>query len=360
MAEISGSWRRQDDPPGMGSFAEVFQKESGATVLEFETTKLAAWDSLFVSFIARCEELCRKGAIEFRDAGLPEGVRRLLRLAATVPEARDARRTATTPGLFARVGTGAMDGLNEGLNLFTFLGELVQASGRLLRGKAQFRRSDLWLVIQETGPQALGIIILINFLIGLILAFVGATSLARFGATIYVADMVAIGTTREMASIMTGIILCGRTGAAFAAHLGTMKVNEEIGALQTFGISPVEFLVLPRMLALIAVTPILVLFADVISISGGWFVAVSMLDVTTTEYVNRTFHAVSLKSFLLGIFKGGFFGFLVAYTGCLRGMQCGSNAAAVGRATTQAVVAGITAIIAADGLFAILCHALGI
>jgi len=360
VVELSGSWRRQDSPPGVRLLEETLTSEVGTRSLEFDTSRLTAWDSRFVSFIARSKSLCERGRIEFRKNGLPEGVRRLLRLAAAVPEARDARPTPTASGFFAQVGNRTLSGINETITLFTFLGELVQALGRLIRGRAQFRQSDLWQVIQQTGPEALGIVGLINFLIGLILAFVGATSLAQFGATIYVADMVAIGTTREMASIMTGIILCGRTGAAFAAQLGTMKVNEEIGALQTFGISPIEFLVLPRMLALIAMTPLLVLFADLISISGGWFVSVSMLDVSTTEYLSRTFHAVRMKSFLLGVFKGAFFGFLVAYTGCLRGMQCGSNAAAVGQATTQAVVAGITAIIAADGLFAVLCHTLGI
>jgi phospholipid/cholesterol/gamma-HCH transport system permease protein len=248
----------------------------------------------------------------------------------------------------------------EATEMVSFLGENFQALGKLLRGRAQFRWSDAFLVMQECGPQALGIVALINFLIGLIIAFVGATQLAQFGATIYVADSVAIATVREMGCIMTGIILCGRTGAAFAAQLGTMKVNEEINALQTFGISPTEFLVLPRMLALIFMMPLLCVFADLIGIAGGFFVALTMLDVTPTLYLARTLDAIELKSFLLGIAKGSFFGFLVAYTGCLRGMQCGSNAAAVGQATTRAVVAGITAIIAFDGIFAVICQALHI
>ncbi len=159
---------------------------------------------------------------------------------------------------------------------------------------------------------------------------------------------------------MTGIILCGRTGAAFAAQLGTMTVNEEINALQTFGISPIEFLVLPRMVALLLVMPFLCAFADLISMAGGFLVSISMLDVTATEYLTRTIQAIQLKSFLFGIGKGCFFGFLVAYAGCFRGMQSGSSAAAVGEATTRAVVTGITAIIASDGIFAVLCNALGI
>ena len=150
----------------------------------------------------------------------------------------------------------------------------------LLRGRAQFRWADAFLVMEQTGPQALGIVAMINFLVGLILAFVGALELARFGASIYVADLVGIATVREMGCLMTGIILCGRTGAAFAAQLGTMKVNEEINALQTFGISPIEFLVLPRMVALILMMPFLCVFADLISIAGGFFVSVSMLDIT--------------------------------------------------------------------------------
>jgi phospholipid/cholesterol/gamma-HCH transport system permease protein len=212
--------------------------------------------------------------------------------------------------------------------------------------------------MQECGPQALGIVALINFLVGLILAFVGATQLTRFGASIYVADLVGIATVREMACIMTGIILCGRTGAAFAAQLGTMKVNEEISALQTFGISPNEFLVLPRMVALILMMPFLCAFADFISIAGGFVVSISMLDVTATEYLTRTIHAIQLRSFLLGIGKGSFFGFLVAYAGCYRGMQSGYSAAPVGEATTKAVVTGITAIIASDGIFAVITNAL--
>jgi len=175
-----------------------------------------------------------------------------------------------------------------------------------------------------------------------------------------VADLVGIASVREMACIMTGIILCGRTGAAFAAQLGTMKVNEEISALETFGISPVEFLVLPRMVALMLVMPFLCAFADLISIAGGFIVSVCMLDVSTTEYLTRTVEAIQLKSFLLGIGKGSFFGFLVAYSGCLRGIQSGYSAADVGKATTRAVVTGITAIIASDGIFAVLCHALQI
>jgi phospholipid/cholesterol/gamma-HCH transport system permease protein len=212
--------------------------------------------------------------------------------------------------------------------------------------------------MRQCGPQALGIVALINFLVGMILAFVGAIQLEQFGASIFVADLVAVASVREMGCIMTGIILCGRTGAAFAAQLGTMKVNEEIDAFRTFGISPVEFLVLPRVVALVLMMPLLCVFADAIAILGGYAVSVNLLDITSVQYLSRTLEAVTPASFLLGVGKGGVFGVLVALTGCLRGMQCGANAAAVGLATTSAVVSGITAIIAADGVFAVLCNAL--
>src|SRR5207245_773730 len=170
-----------------------------------------------------------------------------------------------------------------GAAMLSFLGESVLALLKLVRRQAQFRGRDMFEAMQACGPQALGIVALINFLVGLILAFVGATQLARFGASIYTADLVALATVREMGCIMTGIILCGRTGAAFAAQLGTMKVNEEISALETFGIAPVEFLVLPRMVALILVMPFLCAFADLISMAGGFVVSISMLDITATE-----------------------------------------------------------------------------
>jgi phospholipid/cholesterol/gamma-HCH transport system permease protein len=291
---------------------------------------------------------------------LPEGVQRLLQLAQAVPEKAGARRSTLRPPVFQRIGESALARWDGGRDVLAFLGENARAFGNLLRGRAQFRWADARLVMQECGPEALGIVALINFLVGLILAFVGAVQLTQFGASIYVADLVAIGAVREMGCIMTGIILCGRTGAAFAAQLGSMKVNEEIDAFRTFGIAPVEFLVLPRVLALVLMMPLLCVFADLIAIFGGYVVSVAMLDVTPALYIDRTIEAITLKSFLLGVFKGSFFGVLVALTGCLRGMQCGNNAAAVGQATTSAVVAGITSIIVADGVFAVLCNALHI
>ena len=359
-AKMSGDWVSQAGLPG----GDVIEKElgggGGIKVLAFDTSDLGRWDTGLVSFLFKCQELCERNKIEFKTEGLPDGLVKLLRLAQAVPEKKDAARKVERIPFLQHVGELGIATWNGAVSMVRFLGENVLAFLKMVRGQAQFRRSDLWLVIQECGPQALPIVALINFLIGLILAFVGSTQLARFGASIYTADLVAVATVREMGCIMTGIILCGRTGAAFAAQLGTMKVNQEIEAFQTFAISPIEFLVLPRMLALILMMPLLCLFADAIAIGGGLLVSVLIQDVSVSVYLRRTVESITMAGFLLGIFKGAYFGIVIALTGCMRGMQCGTNAAAVGQATTSAVVTGITAIIASDGIFAVLCNALHI
>jgi phospholipid/cholesterol/gamma-HCH transport system permease protein len=357
LVEIAGDWLDRSALPGI-SAVEGELSGNRVKALEFDASALGRWDSALMVRILALNDLCTKAKIEFRATTLPEGLSKLIALSQAVPEKKDAARKDVKTPFLQRVGQSGVEVWTGGKAMLSFMGESVVALLKLLRGRAQFRWSDTLMVIQQCGPEALGIVALINFLIGMILAFVGATELTQFGASIYTADLVAIATVREMACIMTGIIICGRTGAAFAAQLGTMKVNQEIEAFQTFGISPFEFLVLPRMVALILMMPLLCLFADLIAIAGGFLVSALMLDVSPALYLNRTIHSIHLFSFLLGVFKGGFFGVLVALTGCLRGMQCGTNAAAVGQATTSAVVTGITWIIASDGIFAVICSAL--
>jgi phospholipid/cholesterol/gamma-HCH transport system permease protein len=357
---LGGDWLVRARLPGVESIEQEIKTSGRILALAFDTAALGKWDSGLVTFLYRCQKLCERNHVEFLTQTLPGGLAKLIRLAEAVPEKKDAARTTERPTLLQRVGESGITAWEGARGMLRFLGQNVLALGKLLRGRAQFRWSDTFLAMQECGPEALGIVALINFLIGLILAFVGAIELARFGASIYTADLVAVATVREMGCVMTGIIICGRTGAAFAAQLGTMKVNQEIEAFQTFGISPVEFLVLPRMLALILMMPLLCLFADLISIAGGFLVSTLMLDITPALYLSRTVQSIGLVEFLLGVSKAGFFGILVALTGCLRGMQCGSNAAAVGQATTSAVVTGITWIIASDGVFAVICNALHI
>jgi phospholipid/cholesterol/gamma-HCH transport system permease protein len=356
---LSGDWIGREGIPGVTPIERELA-HGGVTELGFDTSHLGRWDSGLVVFLFKCRELSQQKGAMFNADTLPEGMAKLVHLAEAVPEKKDAARTSARVPYLQRVGESGIRVWAGANSVLKFIGESVLAVMKVPRGAAQFRWVDMFVVIQECGPQALPIVGLINLLMGLILAFVGATELERFGASLYTADLVAVASVREMSCIMTGIILCGRTGAAFAAQLGTMKVNQEIEAFQTFGISPIEFLVLPRLLALILMMPLLCIFADLIAIAGGFLVSTMMLDVTPALYLSRTVASIRLTEFLLGISKGAFFGIVVALTGCLRGMQCGTNAAAVGQATTSAVVTGITAIVASDGIFAVICNALNL
>jgi len=199
----------------------------------------------------------------------------------------------------------------------------------------------------------------VSFLVGLILAFIGAIQLQQFGAQIFVADLVGLGMAREMGAMMTAIIMAGRTGASFAAQLGTMTANEEVDALKTMGISPIEFLVLPRLLALTLMMPLLSLYSNLMGIVGGAVVGVGMLDLGVVSYFDETRNALSLSDFGAGLIKAVVYGSLVAFSGCLRGMQCGRSASAVGAATTSAVVTSIVLIVIASGIINVIDHIIG-
>lgn len=359
LVRLSGSWRIEDKLP---SATEVEQQiASGPRVrrMAFETQGITAWDSGLVTFLLRILTQNSQNQIETDQAGLPEGARKLLALATAVPEREGAAKKVVRIPVLVRVGKRTIAAVEEAKGMLTFLGEAVVTFLTFFRGKARFRRSDLFQIIQECGANALGIVSLISFLVGLILAFMGAIQLRQFAAEVYVANLVGVGMTREMAPIMTGIIMAGRTGAAFAAQLGTMQVNEEIDALKTLGLSPMEFLVLPRMLALVFMMPLLCLYADLVGILGGLFVSQGF-GISITEYAIQTMHAVHVVDLALGVFKSAVFGVLVAISGCLRGMQCGRSAQAVGEATTSAVVMSIVLIIAIDGIFAVITDAIGI
>jgi phospholipid/cholesterol/gamma-HCH transport system permease protein len=344
--------------------AEEVQKEVdyGPPVqrLGFETQDLGAWDSGLLTFLTKVINQCSQRQIQTEYAGLPDGVKRLLKLATAVPEKKDARKIVARDPFLIRLGTQTMELGKATGEMIDFMGEAFIAFTKMLLRKARFRRSDLSLLIQQCGADALPIVSLISFLVGLILAFVGAIQLALFGAQLYVANLVGIAMVRVMGAIMTGIIITGRTGASFAAQLGTMQVNEEIDALTTMGISPMEFLVLPRMLALVLMMPLLCLYADLVGILGGAVVGVGMLDIGLVEYYVQTKSAVSLINVWIGLVHSVVFGVLIALSGCLKGMQCGRSASAVGDATTSAVVLGITSIIVATAIITFVCNVLGV
>jgi phospholipid/cholesterol/gamma-HCH transport system permease protein len=360
VLQFAGNWRIGEDLPPVDKVLKQIDSNSGVKRISFDTRGLTGWDSSLLTFLIKVLDQCKKNQIHTDSEALPQGVKRLLALASAVPEREGARKVSTRESFLTRVGTDAINFGRSSIDILDFLGEASIAFYRVLRGRARFRRSDLFLILQECGSQALPIVSLISLLVGLILAFVGAVQLMMFGAEIYVASLVGIAMVRVMGAVMAGIIMAGRTGAAFAAQLGTMQVNEEIDALKTMGINPMEFLVLPRMIALLLMMPLLCLYADLMGVLGGLIVGVFMLDLNPVEYYNMTCASVGLKDFWIGLFQGSVFGVLVALAGCLRGMQCGRSASAVGEAATSAVVTGIVAIIVATAVITVLCNVIGI
>jgi phospholipid/cholesterol/gamma-HCH transport system permease protein len=353
VVRLSGSWTLDTGVPPLADVERGLVATPKPTRVAFDFAGLDRWDSGLVGFAVGVSELAAERKIPVDVDTLPDGVRRLVALAEAVPERRAEPASRMPPSRLARIGERALDAWHETLSMLAFMGEVTLAVGRLLRGRARVRARDFWVLVQEAGADALPIITLISFLVGTIFAFVGAIQLQQFGATIYVADLVGIATVRETGAMMTGIVLAGRTGAAYAAQLGTMRVTQEIDALTTMGISPVDYLVLPRLLALTLMMPLLCLYADAVSILGGAAIGIFMLHIPALTYFQETFHAVSLGNLFGGILKASVYGVLVAVSGCLRGLESGRSASAVGEAATSAVVTAIVLIISACGIFAV-------
>lgn len=317
--------------------------------LSFEASALGSWDSSLLIFLVQCQDFCDEHTLQFDTAALPEQVPRLLALAHAVPE----RVQEKAPGratLLSRLGSVALGSWKELLAAITFAGEVMIALSGLLTRRVHMRWREFWVVVQTNSSGALPIVTLIALLVGVIIAFLGVVVLKRFGAGYYVSYLVGFGMLREMAALMTGIIIAGRTGAAFAAELGSMKITEEIDAYTTLGISPIEHLVLPRLLGLFVMMPLLTIYADFVGIIGGMGVSAMLLDLSLKQFMNGLLAAVTMSDALLGVFKGTIYGFIVGIAGCMKGLQAGSDAGAVGRAATSAVVIGITFIIAANAI----------
>jgi len=345
------------------SFHDVIYKIESLTQLaevDFDATALKKWDSSILNFLSHIQSYCLIHHIIFITDSLPGGIQRLLSLASAVPERKGVRKAAIRSSFIASIGEAAVNFISGSKEMLAFIGEITVALVRLIFGRYKIRGSILIPIIRECSTGALPIVSLISCLVGLILAFVGAVQLVMFGAQIYVASLVGIAIMRVMGAVMAGVIMAGRTGSAFAAQLGTMEVNEEIDALKTLGISPVEFLVMPRILALSILMPLLCLYADLMGVLGGMAVGVFMLDLNVIEYYNMTRDSVSLNSFWIGIFQSFVFGILVAISGCLRGIQCKRSASAVGEAATSAVVTSIVSIVIATAVITVLCNVLGI
>jgi phospholipid/cholesterol/gamma-HCH transport system permease protein len=361
---FKGHWTLNSTFPSSAEIKTLFTETINTTsiikTICFNTEELQAWDSRFLVILNDIQDYAVSSRVSLVTTGLPSGVRRLLTLAQTAHGKTPPKPEDTNPSFFEITGAKTLHLIQDCHEFITFTGTITLSFLRLFSGKAQFLGSELLYFLEECGPAALPIVSLISILIGIILAFVGAMQLQLFGAEIYIANLVGLGMTREMGAMMAAIIMAGRTGAAFAAQLGTMQVNEEIDALQTMGIDPVDFLVLPRMISLLVMMPLLALWADLLGIGGGFLTAWLTLDISMVEYYNQTINSITLRHFGVGIFKATIFGYLIAFSGCLRGMQCGRSASAVGTAATSAVVTAIVLIVVSDSIMTIIFKILGI
>jgi phospholipid/cholesterol/gamma-HCH transport system permease protein len=360
LVKVSGDWHLRSGMPSPLLIVRQLDTPPKPKKVTFEAAKLDGWDSGLLTFLMGVGDLCQKRKLELNFEGLPDGVEKLIKLAETVPEKTGARHEREHSTFIETLGSSTISFAQSFDEFVTFLGQVTISFAKLIFGQARFRRVDLMVIIQDCGANAFGIVTLISFLVGTILAFMGAVQLQQFGATIFVADLVGIAMARDMGGIMTAIIMSGRTGAAFAAQLGSMKVTQEIDALTTMGISPLEFLVLPRVTALFLMIPLLCVFADCLGILGGAFVAWSMLNISLPTYLRETMHAISLTDIFGGVFKCTIYGIIISVVGCLRGFQCGNSSSAVGDAATTAVVTSIVYITIACGIFAFLFNILGI
>jgi phospholipid/cholesterol/gamma-HCH transport system permease protein len=369
---LSGEWTMQRAVPDAGEIGlQIGANPAGggehpagvpgaaSAELHVDVAAVTRWDSSLPAFLLGVVEHGAGQGWTLQTGSLPPRLRAVVDLARAVPPAHAGHRRPAGR-LVRRLGVWALGRLEELRAALSLVGEFVVACGQLLRGKARFYPADAWLVLQACGADALPIVGIVNLLVGAILAFVGAVQLVQFGASEYVADGVAIAAVREMSAVMTAIVLAGRTGAAFAAQIANMQGNEEIDALAVMGVPPSEFLVLPRVLALALMAPLLYLYGCLLSIVGGLLVAIGMLDLSLASYLDRTLDALNGTNFILGASKSLSFGILVSLAGCHYGLRAGRNSAAVGEATTAAVVAGIVGVIAIDALFAVCANALGV
>lgn len=352
---LCGNWQLGHTPDGESLCAAIPSDSKTITLI---TDELKHWDSSLAVALLQLARWCEQQQISLDTSATPETLQQLLNLATAIP-AYQPNTNNDKVSLLSQLQT-AITAQGAGFaRTLTFIGDVSLAFINWLRGNAKTRRQDIFFFIDQVGPRALAIVTLIALLVGMILAYLGSVQLRQLGAQVYVADLVAIGMVREMGALMTAVIMAGRTGAAYAAQLGTMQVNEEIDALKTMGISAMEFLVLPRLLALVFIMPLLCIYADVIGIFGGALVATSM-DVNFSQYILQTQGAVDLMDIMAGLIKSVFFGILIAIAGCQAGIECGRNSDAVGMAATNAVVRAIVYLVVADAAFNILYDKLGI
>jgi phospholipid/cholesterol/gamma-HCH transport system permease protein len=344
-----GDWPLDGPIPDLRDVVDAADVSGPVRTLAFDTDDLGQWGSSLVTFLFEAAEFGREHGLEVETDTLPPSLARLLSLSQAVPE-QETEGDDSPDSVLARLGLGAIHAYEEAHKFVRFTGRATQSLAGLLTTRTRMRWRTFGVSLQSSTASALPIVTVISLLVGLILAFLGAVVLRRFGADYYVSYLVSYGVLRELGALMTGIIMTGRTGAAYAAELGSMKIAEEIDALDTLGISPVDFLVTPRIAAIVVAMPMLTVYADMLGVLGGLSVATTMLDLTYTQFFTGLLEPVVLADGLIGIFKAVVYGAIIGLAGCMRGMQTGNDASAVGSATTSAVVTGIILIVLANAL----------
>ena len=353
---LGGVWRMGAEiPADLGELALALTDGRIASVI-YEVQELEHWDTSLLAFVVRLERVAAAYSLSTSRKGLPEGLQRLVDMAFAVPPSPEAKERRDEDGFYVRLGGFVLDISARLADALSFQGAFLLSLWRLICGKSDMRLEDLLHAALGCGLRALPIVMLTGTLFGMILAFMGAVQLTQFGGQIYVAGLVGIGVLRVMGAVLVGVVMSGRTGAAYAAIIGTMQVNEEVDALTTFGISPMEYLVLPRVLAVALMVPLLTLYADLMGVTGGFLVGVFMLDLAPEAYYNATISMVELRQLLVGLVYATSFGIIVGLSGCYQGMRCGRNAEAVGKAATSAVVSSIVWIIVATAIITVLCN----
>jgi len=353
---LGGVWRLGAEIPADISGLQFALGDGRISRVVYEARELKSWDTSLLAFVVQLERAARAYSLSTSRDALPEGLQSLVDMAFAVPPGSRAKQRRDEEGFCVRLGGLVLDIPARLAEFLRFQGALVLSFWRLLRGKSDMRLEDLLRAALECGLHALPIIMLTSTLFGMILAFMGAVQLTRFGAQIYVAGLVGIGMLRVMGPVLVGVVMSGRTGAAYAAVIGTMQVNEEVDALITFGISPMDYLVLPRVLALSLMVPLLALYADLMGVIGGFLVGIFMLDIPAHAYYNATINTLELRQLLVGLVYATSYGVIVSLCGCYQGMRCGRSAEAVGKAATSAVVSSIVCIIVATAIITLLCN----
>lgn len=354
VVRISGDWRVTAARPDWKEVLAAHQPK----VVHLVGEELGAWDSALALFWRDAEVWSRGNAVAFAAENLPVAAGELARLLENYAS-RKVNPPRGLPDLFSAVGLVTQNLVREVRDITRLVGDCVLSAERLVRQPHKFRWRDCLAEMQQCGAMALPIVSVVSFIVGVILAYQAAMQLRQYGADIFVADLVGLSVVREMGSLMAGVVLAGRTGAAFAATLGNMKANEEIDALETLGISPVDFLVMPRILALGVMTPLLALYSNAMGILGGMAIGAGVLDIPVNAYWVETMSFVDLSDLSAGLLKSVVYGGLIGVAGCLRGLQAERSAAGVGRAATSAVVTSILLLAIADGLFAVIFNLLG-